>query len=134
MPYWLGASSPVTIATTPSSALARDVSMRLMRACGYGECRILPTSIPGRLRSSVYLPAPLVLPAASTIAIDLPITEKSLITVWLPRVLACLLCARHRLLHESPDTSANIPYNDTDCCSAPHESLRQSVRGYWPAA
>ena len=34
MPYWLGASSPVTIATTPSSALAREVSMRLMRACG----------------------------------------------------------------------------------------------------
>ena len=37
----------MTTATTPSRASARLVSMRLMRACGYGECRIFPTSMPG---------------------------------------------------------------------------------------
>src|SRR5581483_491776 len=73
-----GASVPTTTATTPSSASARLVSIRLIRACGYGECRIFPISIPGTLRSSVYLPAPVVLPAASIIATRLPIIEKSL--------------------------------------------------------
>src|ERR1035441_9520490 len=68
MSYGFGASAPVITATTPSSALAREVSICLIRACGYGEWRILPTSVPGRLRSSVYLPAPVVLPAASTMA------------------------------------------------------------------
>src|SRR5579863_1222257 len=34
--------------------------------------------MPGRLRSSVYLPAPVVLAAASIIAVRLPIIEKSL--------------------------------------------------------
>src|SRR5438552_18786450 len=53
--------------------------MRLIRACGCGECRILPTSIPGSERSSVYLPAPVALPAASTIAIGLPMMENSVI-------------------------------------------------------
>src|SRR5579863_1457956 len=48
-----------------------------MRACGYGECRILPTSMPGTLKSSVYLPAPVVFSAASTIAVALPMMEKS---------------------------------------------------------
>src|ERR1700730_4617873 len=52
--------------------------MRLIRACGYGECRILPTSMPATLRSSVYLPAPVVFSAASIIAVGLPIMEKSL--------------------------------------------------------
>src|SRR2546423_10422594 len=55
--------------------------MRLMRACGCGECRILPINIPGSDRSSVYLPAPVVLPAASTIAIGRPMMEKSGITL-----------------------------------------------------
>src|SRR5438876_6426286 len=57
--------------------------MRVMRAWGYAECRILPTSMPGRQRSSVYLPAPVVLPAASTMAMGFPIIEKSVM------VLAC---------------------------------------------
>src|SRR5581483_6476779 len=52
--------------------------MRLMRACGYGECRILPISMPGTARSSVYFPAPVVFSAASTMAVRLPITEKPL--------------------------------------------------------
>src|SRR3954464_2431099 len=67
----------MTTATTPSSFSAWLVSMRLIRACGCGECRILPTRMPGSDRSSVYLPAPVVLPAASTMAMGLPITENS---------------------------------------------------------
>src|ERR1700739_4916454 len=55
-----------------------------MRACGYEECRILPTSIPGTLRSSVYLPAPVVFSAASTIAVALPMMEKSPLILLLP--------------------------------------------------
>src|SRR5450631_3429911 len=35
--------------------------------------------MPGRERSSVYLPEPVVFPAASTIAMDLPMMEKSLV-------------------------------------------------------
>ncbi len=82
MPKGLGASLPVTTATTPSSFSARVVSMFLMRACGCGECRILPYSMPATERSSVYLPAPVVLPAASIIAIALPIMEKSVVAGW----------------------------------------------------
>jgi hypothetical protein len=51
--------------------------MLLIRACGYGECRILPVSIPGNDRSSAYLPWPVVLPAESTSATRFPIMEKS---------------------------------------------------------
>src|SRR6266446_7343037 len=71
---------------TPSNCSARLESMRLMRACGCGECRIFPMSIPGSVRSSVYLPAPVVLPAASTMAIALPMMEKSGIGL-LPRLV-----------------------------------------------
>src|SRR5438874_6945268 len=77
MPYLLGASSPVTTVITPSRASARLASMRLMMACGYGECRILPMSMPESERSSVYFPAPVVLPAESMSATGLPMTENS---------------------------------------------------------
>src|SRR5437764_4442312 len=50
--------------------------MLLMIACGYGECRILPMSMPDMVRSSAYLPWPVVLPAESTRAMGLPMTEK----------------------------------------------------------
>src|SRR5271169_3919523 len=76
MPYGLGASFPTATATTPSHFAARPVSIFLIRACGYGECRILPTSMPGTLRSSVYLPAPEVFSAASIMAVGLPMMEK----------------------------------------------------------
>src|ERR1700690_3248072 len=66
-------------AMTPSSCSARVASMRLMRAWGCGECRILPMSIPGTVRSSVYLPAPVVLPAASIMAMGRPMMEKLVI-------------------------------------------------------
>src|SRR5215472_15525806 len=52
--------------------------MLLIRACGYGECRILPISMPGTLRSSVYLPTPVVFSAASIMAVGLPMMEKSI--------------------------------------------------------
>src|SRR5579859_7659235 len=81
MPYLFGASGPVTTQTTPSSASALDVSIFLMRAWGYGECRILPVSIPGSDRSSAYLPWPVVLPAESTKATRFPMMEKSLIAL-----------------------------------------------------
>src|SRR5207302_8240148 len=81
MPYLFGASTPVTTVITPSSASARRESMHLMRACGYGECRILPFSMPGTLRSSVYLPPPVVFSAASIMAVGLPIMEKSVIVI-----------------------------------------------------
>src|SRR5579872_981540 len=68
----------MTTATTPSSFSAWLVSMLMIRACGYGECRILPMSMPGRLRSSVYFPLPVVFSAASTIAVGLPIMENPL--------------------------------------------------------
>src|SRR5215469_11033495 len=89
MPYLFGASEPITTVTTPSSASARDASIFLMTACGYGECSILPTSIPGRERSSVYLPWPVVLPAESTSATRLPMMEKSLIAFWVETYLCC---------------------------------------------
>src|SRR5437868_2792648 len=81
IPYGVGASLPVTTATTPSNFSARRVSMCLMRAWGKGECRILPTSMPGMVRSSVYLPAPVVLPAASTMAMGFPIIEKASLVI-----------------------------------------------------
>ena len=40
-------SAPVRTATTPGMASAARVSMRRMRACGSGERRTLPWSIPG---------------------------------------------------------------------------------------
>ena len=38
--------------------------------------------MPGTLRSSVYLPAPVVFSAASTMAVGLPIMEKSVVSRW----------------------------------------------------
>src|SRR5438270_501809 len=81
MPYLFGASTPVTTVTTPSSASARRESMCLMRACGYGECSILPISMPGTLRSSAYLPCPVVLPAESIRAMGLPMMENDELSV-----------------------------------------------------
>src|ERR1039457_830502 len=108
--------------------------MRLMRACGYGECRIFPTSIPGRLKSSVYLPAPVVLPAASTMAIDLPITENSLIADSLLPTPEERFSFRHQLPHESPGTSASTPCSGTSCCSTLREFPLRWDRDCWPAA
>jgi hypothetical protein len=45
-------SSPVTTATTPGSAVASDVSMETIRACGTGLRRMAMCSIPGSTMSS----------------------------------------------------------------------------------
>src|SRR5271166_6846712 len=119
---------------TPSSAHARLVSIRLMSAWGYGECKILPTSIPGRLRSSVYLPDPVVLPAESTMAIDLPITESSLMTDSLLPTPASCLSARLLSPRGLPGTSASTPCNGINCYSKHRESPLHWDQGYSPAA
>src|SRR6266567_1446242 len=147
MPYGLGASFPTATATTPSHFSARLVSIRLMRACGKGECSILPTSMPGTLRSSVYLPAPVVFSAASIIAVGLPIMEKSLLILSFrakPKICACLrrpltwpqsnLCALHQSPTEWPRTSGCIQYNDTDCCLAPLEHRPSTDLDFRPTA
>src|SRR5437660_1008047 len=95
MPYLLGASGPVTTQTTPSTASAFDASIFLTRACGYGECRILPISIPGSERSSAYLPWPVVLPAESTRATRLPMMEKSVIFLHPERSEGSLFPQKH---------------------------------------
>src|SRR6185312_15143521 len=99
MPYLLGASAPVTTVTTPSRARALLASMRLITACGYGECRILPMSIPESERSSVYFPAPVVLPAESMRATGFPIMEKALMQVPALRLSAfhCLYIESRRI-------------------------------------
>src|SRR5438309_11707029 len=98
MPYLLGASSPTTTHTTPSSASALPASIFLMRACGSGECRILPMSMPGRLRSSVYLPAPVVLAAESISATGLPMMENWLMS-WHPHLRHHCFDGRSGLFH-----------------------------------
>src|SRR5579884_502477 len=52
--------------------------------------------MPGTLRSSVYLPAPVVFSAASTIAVALPITEKSLADLLVGMVLYSVLGTARR--------------------------------------
>ena len=46
-------SSPVSTATTPSRAVAAEVSMEVMSACASGERTTTAWSVPGRLMSSV---------------------------------------------------------------------------------
>ena len=59
-------SLPVTTATTPGAAAARDVSMPRMRACAYGERRIETYVVPWRFRSSRYCAAPVKSRGSST--------------------------------------------------------------------
>src|SRR5712675_1107304 len=67
--------------------------------------------MPGRLRSSVYLPAPVVLPAASIIAVGLPMMEKSLIlyvSFRAKRGICFLPVAQHYFAAAIPCFSAAI--------------------------
>ena len=59
-------SFPVKTATTPGAAAAFVVSMLLIRACAYGERAIDTWVIPGSLRSSRYLAAPVIRLGSST--------------------------------------------------------------------
>ncbi len=54
-------ASPVTTARTPGTARAAVTSIDLMSAWGCVERRILPTSMCGSLRSSVYWASPVTL-------------------------------------------------------------------------
>src|SRR6266542_2007132 len=101
----------MTTATTPSNCSARVMSIRLMRACGWGEWRIFPISMLGSVRSSVYLPAPVVLPAASTMAMGLPMMER-LVTSLLRWLVACdgqLSQIRH---HNNVRVDPALPQSD----------------------
>src|SRR5215471_17128903 len=133
----------MTTAMTPSSLSARLESTFLMRACGYGEWRTLPTSIPETRRSSVYLPAPVVFSAASTIAVGLPMMEKSLLMYLQSlNIQSChseqseesAFCGRRMITlqkpslralpqspSESPRTSGCSRCSGKDCCLARHE-------------
>src|SRR5712692_3167912 len=75
MPYGLGASRPEATALTPGRASAFEVSIERMRACGCGECRILPNSILGTAKSSVYLPRPVTFAGESVMGSGLPMME-----------------------------------------------------------
>src|SRR5882672_6270050 len=102
--------------------------MRLIRAWGYGACRIFPTSMPGTLRSSVYLPAPVVLPAASTIAIGFPIIEKSVIGLWVPYLQNFAGC----LAGVPPAYRAGEDAGATPFCSATIAALIASYIWLYP--
>jgi hypothetical protein len=52
MQYFTAISWPVTMACTPGSASAVLASTLRIRACGCGERRILPCSMPGKFMSS----------------------------------------------------------------------------------
>src|SRR5512140_3159781 len=58
IPIFSGISAPVTIATTPGWASARETSRRLMSACGRVDRRSRPCSIRGRWMSSAYRALP----------------------------------------------------------------------------
>src|SRR3989449_7288684 len=77
MPKGIGRSRPVSTACTPSSARARETSMRRIRACGWVERSTLAYSMRGRNRSSANLVAPVTFAVASTLRIAFPITRKA---------------------------------------------------------
>jgi hypothetical protein len=62
---WSPKSSRVITALTPGSASAFDVSMRTIRACGWGLRRTRPISWPGRLKSAPNRARPVTLSAPS---------------------------------------------------------------------
>ena len=69
-----GTSAGVSTAFTPGSASAARVSMRTMRACGYGLRSILPWSMPGIWKFTGKPLPPVTLSRASGRATLLPIT------------------------------------------------------------
>ena len=65
----------------PGAAAARDVSMRAMRACGYGLRSARPQSIPGRVTSTVYSASPVTLSGPSFRGADLP-SSLYVVVIW----------------------------------------------------
>src|SRR2546423_3969839 len=77
MPNGIGRSWPVSTAFTPGNVRARDVSMAVMRAWGWGLRSSLAYSMRGRNRSAANLVAPVTLAVASTLRIAFPTTRKA---------------------------------------------------------
>src|SRR5436190_13433478 len=75
MPNGIGRSWPVSTAFTPGNVRARDVSMAVMRAWGWGLRSSLAYSMRGRNRSSANLVTPVTLAVASTLRSALPTTR-----------------------------------------------------------
>ena len=67
-----GKSSRVITALTPGSFSAAEMSIDLMIACGCGERRILPTSMPGRNMSAPNLARPVTLSRPSCLTGEEP--------------------------------------------------------------
>src|SRR5262245_55256021 len=76
----LGMSAAVMTARTPGSALAREVSMRLIRACACGLRSSLACSMPLGLRSATYSVRPVTFSAPSARGMESP-------TPFTPRVV-----------------------------------------------
>src|SRR2546425_9608353 len=72
MPNGIGRSWPVSTAFTPGNVRARDVSMAVMRAWGWGLRSSLAYSMRGRNRSSANLVTPVTLAVASTLRSAFP--------------------------------------------------------------
>src|SRR5215471_16573733 len=77
MPYGIGKSLPVTIANTPGSASAFEMSIFLMSAWGSWLRRILHASMRGRTMSSANFVWPVHFARASTLRKGLPTTLSS---------------------------------------------------------
>src|SRR3989442_8044305 len=69
-------SSRVNTATTPGTCSARRASIARIRACGCGDRRTFPWSIPGSTMSPVYLARPVTFSTASTRGTEVPTTRK----------------------------------------------------------
>ena len=67
-----GKSSRVTTALTPGSCAAAATSIDLIRACGCGLRKILPTSMPGRNRSAPNFARPVTLSMPSCLTGEVP--------------------------------------------------------------
>src|SRR5919106_290364 len=70
-------SSRVTTALTPGSARALEVSIDLIRACGCGLLRTLPTSMPGKEKSAPKRARPVTLSTPSGLTGRVPIHFKA---------------------------------------------------------
>src|SRR5262245_2788315 len=69
-------SAPVKIPRTPGSVCARVLSMRTIRACGYGERTMTACSSPGSEKSSLKRPLPVTRRSSSLRGTGFPIVRK----------------------------------------------------------
>src|SRR6188508_2477615 len=92
----MGKSAPVTTAWTPGRAAAREVSIRTMRACGWGLRSSLHQSIRGRIRSSAKRVWPVTLATPSIRGSGVPTTWKSRSLPPFPSVAIQTLALRLR--------------------------------------